>query len=627
MFNGGNSWTNKTGEVTGLSLVLLIGVVLSACSEVRLNPMEDLELVSQNIRGFKANICPQSEVILPNKTKYLIVVDMSLSNIGGWDFDKGPNGAFAAYWNPSYATDYAGDRFRAIETFLETCGNQEGNEFAVIGFSNTAGIVTTTNNGATSLECEANFKDIATAKTHLGQLSTSQESTKTWYERWQRPNHLQSNNWPGIMGVTSYEKALGCVEHIVTTDMLESLDVKNKYHVLFMSDGSPDDGRDKAGTGQGCNAVPEGPEREKCYVEDILDHVEFTMQASLARKQETRFHTIYYGGADDDSADFLDVIADSGKSGKASKLDSFAGNPDAICQVIINQLAIDYQPNFAAVVNLTTIRKNGKWTPDSDMDGVEDELEMALGWDAQNPRSQVGGILDGICQRLGGTTACRAKRNAITCDETVYNSLALSDCDIKILELDNPDIHPDQGIDTDRDGMPDFVELLKGTNPKIADMSFDTDGDGYTNRKEILRGTDPFFKDSDLPENQVANYESRFVGPLDDSSNCKNGAWRLDAKFMPSRTNQSTSGQPLEAMNHYANAQVALIFYSLSPRNSSEVTTRFFGHLVPVDYWYQERVEYDDRGRRITRIEEMMSPVNEGIITEDLFQFLGAIAP
>ena len=622
--SGGKLWKDWGRRVFSLPIILILA---TACSEVRLNRLDDLELVSQNIRGFEANICPQSDVILPEKTKYLIVVDMSLSNIGGWDFDKGPNGNFAAYWNPSYATDYAGDRFAAIKTFLEGCGNQEGNEFAVIGFANTAGVVTTNAKGATSLECEANFGDLAKANTDLDLLSTSQETTKTWYERWQRPVHLQSNNWPGIMGVTSYEKALGCAENIITEDMVDSLDTNNKYHVLFMSDGSPDDGRDKEGAGEGCNAVDEGPEREKCYVESILDHVEYTMQASLARKKETRFHTIYYGGSDDDGASFLDIISESGKSGKASKLDTFAGNPDAICQVIINQLAIDYQPNFAAVVNLTTVRRNGDWLPDSDMDGLDDAQELALGYDPQNPRSRVAGILDGGCERLGGQSACEDRRNAVTCTGIDFNSMGLSDCDILALELEQPDIHPDKGIDTDRDGMPDFVEILKGSNPKIMDMSFDTDGDGFSNRKEILRGTDPYFKDSDIPETQVANYETRFVGPLPDSSNCENGAWKMSATFLPARPNLSTSGQPLEKMNHYTDAQVAMVFYSLSPRNSSEVTTRFFGHLVPIDYYYQERTSYDDSGRKIIHIEEMMSPIEEGVITEDRFNFLGAIAP
>jgi hypothetical protein len=53
------------------------------------------------------------------------------------------------------------------------------------------------------------------------------------------------------------------------------------------------------------------------------------------------------------------------------------------------------------------------------------------------------------------------------------------------------------GADTDGDGVPDWWELQKGTNPAVADDEADPDGDGVSNREEFLAHTDPLQADSD----------------------------------------------------------------------------------------------------------------------------------
>ncbi len=45
--------------------------------------------------------------------------------------------------------------------------------------------------------------------------------------------------------------------------------------------------------------------------------------------------------------------------------------------------------------------------------------------------------------------------------------------------------------DTDGDGLPDWWELLHGTNPNVADAHLDTDADGQSNWEEFVAGTDP----------------------------------------------------------------------------------------------------------------------------------------
>jgi hypothetical protein len=51
---------------------------------------------------------------------------------------------------------------------------------------------------------------------------------------------------------------------------------------------------------------------------------------------------------------------------------------------------------------------------------------------------------------------------------------------------------PANTIDSDRDGVPDFVEVARGLDP--VNSGPDSDGDGYSDLEELLRGTDPLNK-------------------------------------------------------------------------------------------------------------------------------------
>ncbi|MGD9036657.1 MAG: DUF2341 domain-containing protein, partial [Syntrophobacterales bacterium] len=52
-------------------------------------------------------------------------------------------------------------------------------------------------------------------------------------------------------------------------------------------------------------------------------------------------------------------------------------------------------------------------------------------------------------------------------------------------------------VDWDGDGLPDDWEIAHGLNPGFNDANLDSDGDGLTNWEEYLRGTDPFNPDTD----------------------------------------------------------------------------------------------------------------------------------
>jgi hypothetical protein len=58
-------------------------------------------------------------------------------------------------------------------------------------------------------------------------------------------------------------------------------------------------------------------------------------------------------------------------------------------------------------------------------------------------------------------------------------------------------VHGPICVDWDGDGLPDDWEIAHGLNPGFNDTNLDSDGDGLTNWEEYLRGTDPLNPDTD----------------------------------------------------------------------------------------------------------------------------------
>lgn len=126
---------------------------------------------------------------------------------------------------------------------------------------------------------------------------------------------------------------------------------------------------------------------------------------------------------------------------------------------------------------------------DSDGDGLSDAEEIALGTSPGATDTDGDGINDFVEVLLGLDPLVPEDPIPASC-ENIPPGLdrdldGLTDCDEALLGT-SPTL-----VDTDGDGLPDFLEAVSGTDYLNRDAESDTDGDGVTNADEILQRSDP----------------------------------------------------------------------------------------------------------------------------------------
>jgi len=562
----------------GLLSSLLLG--FQNCAQQGLEYVDKSEAYQLPQFKFSASICNDIRFYNQSASKFVFIVDMSASNVGDWFYETVGTSKFY-YFDPAKATDPQGSRFEAIRYFLENCGGQSGSQFSVIGFGNSAGTLATA--GSPALSCDnVSFTTPAAAKTQLDYLKARQDADDDWYLQWSKAtNKYLTTATPNslILGVTSYTSAIKCAENLLIKDLTSTTAAPaDNYFVFFLSDGVP---QDKNGTGCALSTST-AAEKEACYLNSVYDSMTLVRTAAITKAKNLRFTGVHYG-QDGVAPKVLDTIAKEGGTSGAVALRSFSGEQTALCSLFVSQSALEYKPESFIAVDLTASRKDGVIVADSDMDGVDDKTEEAEGTDPQNPRSTgVSGVLDGICQRLGGVTACQQKRASTVCNPNQFNSTGLTDCDYRILGLHQQNVGS-WGVDTDKDGMLDFVEILKGTNPGSADMLGDPDGDGLVTRDEIVRGSDPFVPDAYLPEYLLSLFKVKYIQAAKDAV-CPMGYWKMDSdRLLAVETSSVQSFEGSSSyLNHGQNEHKLMVFYRSVAQNSASPLNEYYSSWVDV---------------------------------------------
>jgi hypothetical protein len=171
--------------------------------------------------------------------------------------------------------------------------------------------------------------------------------------------------------------------------------------------------------------------------------------------------------------------------------------------------------------------KNEKFdiVPDSDFDGLSDQEEENYGFDKLNPRS-TGGILDSVCFRYTNTNDCSNLN--LKCHQRSIG-FGLNDCETELSGIDLAGNHPANGLDTDKDGIMDIIEIIRGTDPLVADALADVDNDQRTNLDELLTGGNLSYYDDQISDVHRMQFSSRKV----DDPNCSGETWEIDVKHLP----------------------------------------------------------------------------------------------
>lgn len=177
-------------------------------------------------------------------------------------------------------------------------------------------------------------------------------------------------------------------------------------------------------------------------------------------------------------------------------------SPDALnlLRTDISASSSVLQPRQVVVYNPNMVLRDGRPAPDSDEDGLPDELEAkaAIGTDPARADTDGDFVGDGIELRLAAPGLSFDPRvphvpdACLTIDPPDRDSDAdgLSDCEEAVLRTD-PSL-----VDSDKDGLPDLVEVRRGSNPLVDDLLTDSDRDGIPNGEEVRAGLSAVFGDA-----------------------------------------------------------------------------------------------------------------------------------
>lgn len=171
---------------------------------------------------------------------------------------------------------------------------------------------------------------------------------------------------------------------------------------------------------------------------------------------------------------------------------SFLGDlVTAKSSLLVRRELVLYNPN--------TVFRGDRVVPDSDGDGLADEEEVSLGTDpllGDTDGDQVG---DGVEAQIDlpelsfdpRTPSAPVECSLMPEPGVDTDTDGLNDCEEAVLRTDG------SLVDSDRDGIPDRIEVLRGGNPLVDDFLTDSDLDGQPNGVELKVGLDVAANDAE----------------------------------------------------------------------------------------------------------------------------------
>lgn len=240
----------------------------------------------------------------------------------------------------------------------------------------------------------------------------------------------------------------------------------------------------------------------------------------------------------------------------------------------------NYSLDGTLALSLGMIPDQYYWSRDSDFDGLSDKEEELYGFNPFLRRSS-GKILDSLCLKYTNTNDCSNLN--LTC-QNLNIGFGFTDCDAELAGLGQFDTNPQKGIDADRDGILDYIEILRGLNPLVYDSHKDPDNDKKSNLDEILSGGNPYYYEENFDSSFQPIYQFEKVT----DPNCSGEKWILKISHIPwlpsletifdeDNSHSNTNPFPLSSEK---NDSLLLISIKLKPKDIKIETNRFYVKLI-----------------------------------------------
>ena len=452
----------------GKAIILIGALFLSACTKEQLQKLEQFALFDRPVGKVGADFCTMKPDSTKSNLKFIFILDKSGSN--QVDYDAG-NLAIQG-------TDVDGSRrYVPLQQFLANAPDDPSVYYSLINFD--------TNPRA--------IKNFTNSRTDFGTTIASEHN----------PNN-SSPAQPVDGGFTNYIGALGLASDMIKQDITQSITVSQAtgvitssfYVIFFISDGAPY-----------TNVNNQLVLQDKTFVLNAITGMLGYKAAYPAYVESVQVHTGYYFNVLDPTAQ--QYLADMAAGGNGNSYTFAAGRSIDFRAFSVPVRQVKHSLRDVFVKNMNTTWWNGKAMPDSDGDGIPDEVELRLGSNPLKADSDDNGVSDFVeytllgrpckdaaCSPAGAEpfTSCNAYRQNIP-GKPKFGDLdkdGLNDCEESLIGSKR------DSWDSNNTWIPDYLAFMNGISflPGSPFNPFaDPDNDGVNNYAEI-KGNSPMLYDN-----------------------------------------------------------------------------------------------------------------------------------
>lgn len=518
-----------------MSLKFMILIIISIiflfqnCSKVDLESLPSIQ--SASLAKPEGSICAPEGVSFTAPMRFVFIIDMSMSNIGTLKTTTIDNVTTYSLDTSDGPSDIKGERFSQVRSFIEKCGNSSDSKYAIIGFSESAML-------ENNQSCFNEFEDKSNAIKSIDSLKGKQlhDLGITRREK-QNPYYLQ--------GQTFYSAGLSCAKNKIFSELSQLTQDKPIYKIFFITDGMTTDSAANQNYKQTLNEIKS---QATTKAAGISFFPVFYTSAGAKNQGE---QVVSAQALMDQMAQEVDP------SQKTILLSDIASSEVNLCQYIKPSIPVKYELYQSYAVNVSSLMKKNIHYGDSDADGLSDEDELRSGF---NPTNSHSGIFhDSLCARLGLNLAqCNEHNDNLVCDKQKVNFFGLTECDeqlsMKIFGKKMSD------LDSDKDSIPDWLELIRSMNPLKVDTFDIPFNDGLFNFQKISKGIDVLSNVKIYPVNTESTIDVRLS---ENSASCENEVKRYDYQFhrIPFSDNLSyVDSNPNLNLTHKENENIVLFF-------------------------------------------------------------------